>query len=61
LDGDISNFPSFVAALRLRAKEAKWNTVGDTGILTIAGKDILTEYHSIATVDIDTARINRIL
>jgi len=58
-DGDISNIPSFVVALRLHAKEGKWDAAGDTGILTIDGRDILTNYHSIYTVDVDTACTNR--
>ena len=58
-DGDVANFPSFVVALRLRAKEAKWDAAGDSGILTISGKDILTEYHSISTTDIEAARTAR--
>jgi len=56
---DISNLPSFFVGLRLRAKEGDWDAAGDTGILIINGRDILTDYHSIYAVDIDTARTNR--
>ena len=58
-DGDVSNFPSFVVVLRLRAKEGKWDAAGDTGILQVDGKDILTEYHSITNQHIEDARIAR--
>jgi len=57
-DSDVLNFPSFIVALRLRTKEGKWDAAGDTGILTIGEQDFLTDYHSIDTADIDTARTN---
>ena len=58
-EGDVSTFPSFVVLLRIRAREGKWNSLGDEGILTLAGRNILTEYHSISDADIETARIAR--
>jgi len=57
-DGDVSNFPSFVVALCLWTKEGTLHAVGDTGILIIDRRDILINYHSIYTVDTDTARTN---
>ena len=48
-DGAVESFPSFLVALRIRAKQGKWNATGPEGILTINvdGKDkqLLTEYH----------------
>ena len=54
--GDVSTFPLFVVLLRIRTREGKWNSVGPEGILTVAGKKILTEYHSISDADIEAAQ-----
>ena len=53
-NGAVSSFPSFVVSLRIRAREAKWDSAGDTGITEVDGKNILTEYHSISDDDIKT-------
>ena len=45
-DGTVANFPSFLIALRIRANEVRWDVAGDTGIITIAGTNLLTHYHS---------------
>lgn len=72
-NGDTSTFPSFVVSLRIRAKEGKWDAAGTTdaatgittpnptNILDVAGRNILTDYHSISDADIlaaTTARRN---
>ena len=58
-NGDVSTFPSFVVALRLRASEAKWDATAPYGILQINGSNILTNYHSITEVEITNALTNR--
>lgn len=70
-NGDTATFPSFVVALRIRAKEGKWDAAGTvdpvtnittpnpTNILQIGGKNILTEYHSISDTEIETAATAR--
>jgi len=52
--GEVDNFPSFVVSLKNRAKEGKWDATRDTGTLRIAGKDFLTNYHSITDSEITT-------
>jgi len=51
---DVDTFPSFVVSLKIRAKEGKWDATGDTGIIRIVGKDLLTNYHSITDSEITT-------
>ena len=55
-DGNVTTFPSFVVALRLRAEEGKWNATDPHGILTIDGNNILSDYHSITDAQIEAAR-----
>ena len=58
-DGKISSFPSVVKNLRLRTNKVKWNSTGAPGILQVDRRDILTSYHSLTDVMIETARITR--
>ena len=58
-DGDISTFPSFVVALRIRASDAQWNAASPHDILDVLGHDILTDYHTIAVAEIESARLAR--
>ena len=58
-DGDVATFPTFILALRIRATEGKWYATAPHGILTIAGKDMLSEYHSITDAEIETTRTAR--
>jgi len=34
-DGTVESFPSFLVAIRICAKQGKWNATGNQGILTI--------------------------
>ena len=56
-NGNISSFPSFIVALRLRVEEGKRNTTAPHGILTINGNNILSDYHSIKDALIEVARM----
>ena len=62
-DGAVESFPSFLVALRIRAKQGKWNATGDKVILTIdvdgKNKELLTEYYSITDGAIEIARAAR--
>ena len=55
-DGEISTFPSFLVSLRIHANDSNWNAVDPHGIMKIAGKNILTDYHTITTAKITSAR-----
>ena len=62
-DGAVESFPSFLVAVRIRAKQGKWNATGDEGILSIdvdgKSKELLTAYHSITDAAIEIARVAR--
>ena len=59
--GAVESFPSFLFAVRIRAKQGKWNATGDKGILTIdvadINKELLTEYHYVTDAVIKIARV----
>ena len=48
-----------MTALQLRATQSYWNTARNNGILTIGGRNVLTEFHSITDANIETARTRR--
>ena len=60
----VGYFPSFLVAVRIRAKQDKWNATGDEGILTAdvdgKNKNLLTEYHSVTNTAIEITRAARI-
>ena len=58
-DGTAEKFPAFVIALRVRAVEANWVAAAPRGITTIAGKNLLTDYHSITDTEIELDRAAR--
>ena len=62
-DGAVESFLSFLVAIRIRAKQGKWNATGNQGILTIdvngTDRDLLMEYHSVTDVVIEAARLNQ--
>ena len=60
----VETFPAFIIALRLRAGKGKWNAMRGTppspiasNIITIAGHNILTDYHSVTDAEVDTSSI----
>jgi len=59
-DGTPTSFPPFLNALRIRAREARWDAVSPQGITAINDHDLLTNYHEITTADAETARANRV-
>ena len=72
-DGTADAFPTFVVALRVRAREVNWGAPTPYGILTIgatqadqnnnipafAGYNLLTDYHNITQTQLTTAFNNR--
>ena len=46
----------FVVSLKLRSTEANWDASDTSGILTVTGKNILMEYHSINVTQIENAK-----
>ena len=58
-DGAVETFPSFVVALRIRARKGKWDAPGNTGILTVDAKNVLTDYHSVTDAQITAAGVSR--
>ena len=67
-DRDTSTFPFFVVSLRIRAKEGNWDLAdttdangniipNPTNIIDVAGKNILTECHSITGDEVNAAII----
>ena len=59
-DGTTEKFPHFVISLKVRAAEGRWDAAAPQGIMTVAGHNILTAYHSITTADITAERTNRV-
>jgi len=58
-DDGVQTFPSFIVSLRLRASDAKWDDPLPHGIINIAGKDVLTDYHSFTDTEITDSRTNQ--
>ena len=58
-DGTAETFPAFVIALKIRSNEANWTAAAPQVITTIAGKDLLTNYHSITDAELETDRTAR--
>ena len=58
-DGNVATFPSFIVSLQMRDAEGKWNQAVPHGILTINGRNGLTDYHSVTDAEITTAYANR--
>lgn len=58
-DRSVNSFPSFVVSLKLQASEAKWDVMDPYGILFFVGTNILTHYHSISEIDVETAPVTR--
>ena len=59
-DGTVETFPSFIIALRIRSAEVGWNAAAPQGVVTIAGHNLFTEYHSITDQDITNEFTNRV-
>ena len=59
-DGTSLVFPSFLTALRIRAREAGWDKAGNTGICNIGAHNIFTHYHHLSATDTDAARVARV-
>ena len=63
-DGAVESFPSFLVAVRVRAKQGKWNATAPEGISTIdvddKNENLLTEYHSVTDTAIEAARVARL-
>jgi len=58
-DVNVATFPSSIVSLKMRAAEGKWNQAVPHGILTINGRNVLTDYHSVMDAEITTAYANR--
>ena len=59
-DGTADAFPTFIVALRVRAREVNWGAQGPQGILTYGNHNLLTDYHSITQAELTTAFTNRV-
>ena len=58
-DGTTTSFPDFLVVLTSRSQEARWNSPGASGILTINGLQLLTDYSNISEAELETARTAR--
>ena len=58
-DGTADAFPTFIVALRVRAREVNWGAQVPQGILTYGNANLLTDYHSITQGQLTTAFNNR--
>ena len=59
-DGTADAFPTFIVALRVRAREVNWGAQGPQGILTYGNNNLLIDYHSITQAQLTTAFTNRV-
>ena len=51
-DVTIEKFPSFFISLRFHASKVRWNAPAPQGILDIYGSKLLTDYHSLNTLQV---------